>query len=231
VFRVHKDPPQTLAFYIPDRYEQSGRYSPSTGAFAAIYFGGGYRRKLDLPGFELEFDSTRIQVFRNQLSSSFLWLSNGYGSAEKAAADGLLRMSADVRRFGRTPPLALVTKEPVQGFEVYVVDSRTPVERPVVDIRATREAFVGASDDKKESSAVQQESVEDTELHLFPSIESASETDIAEKARLERNLKRLRGGVQLEGPRLRDVVGFIERMTSAFKLEAALDIFGLVSSP
>jgi hypothetical protein len=230
VFRVHKDPPQTLAFYIPDRYEQSGRYSPSTGAFATFYFGGGYRRKLDLPGFELEFDSTRIQVFRNQLSSSFLWLSNGYGLTKKAAADGLLRRSADVRRFGRTPPLALVTKEPVQSFEVSVVDSRTPVERPVVDIRATREAFMGA---EKESSAVelQQESVEDTELHLFSSIESASETDITEKARLERNLKRLRAGVQLEGPKLRDVVDFIEKMTSAFKLEAALDIFRLVSSP
>lgn len=140
-------------------------------------------------------------------------------------------MSADVRRFGRTTPLALVTKEPVQSFEVFVVDSRTPVERPVIDIRATREAFVGASDDKKESSAVQRESVEDTDFHLFSSIESASETDIAEKARLERNLKRLRAEVQLEGPKLRDVVGFIGRMTSAFKLEAALDIFRLVSIP
>lgn len=191
VFRVQQEPHQTVALFIPDRFEEQGRYSPSTGAFAVFYFGGSYRKKLDLPGFELEFDSTRVQVFFKQLSSSFLWLRSGSATTWRHSLEqGAPRISVDVRRFGRKPAAPLVTKELLRGFEVYVVDSRTPARRPTLDITDTRGAFLGASFDDKEG-ATPNERLENNaveEVELFPDVRNAAEADSAEAERVTRRI-------------------------------------------
>ncbi|KAK3272180.1 hypothetical protein CYMTET_19511 [Cymbomonas tetramitiformis] len=73
VFRTHES--QAVAVYFPHRCDGPGEHAcTGTEQLVAYVFARGFRKKEVLVDHQFDFDSVRLQLYRGQKRSSFLWL-------------------------------------------------------------------------------------------------------------------------------------------------------------